>query len=76
MWEHQQVDDRTGHLPRGTVTFLFTDIEGSDRPDPHAAIGDDAALAAAWAEGEAMSLAEAAALAIRLIDEGHWKVER
>src|SRR6478735_4752081 len=29
MWEHQRVDDRRGQLPRGTVTFLFTDIEGS-----------------------------------------------
>jgi len=29
MWEHQLVDDRTGQLPRGTVTFLFTDIEAS-----------------------------------------------
>ena len=33
-------------------------------------------LAAAWAEGESMSLEEAAALAIRLLDEGRWKVER
>src|SRR4029078_1801544 len=29
MWEHQRVDERTGQLPQGTVTFLFTDIEGS-----------------------------------------------
>ena len=31
MWEHQRVDDRTDQLPQGTVTFLFTDIEGSTR---------------------------------------------
>ena len=46
----------------------------TDRPDPHDAVGDDAVLAAAWAEGEALSLEEAAALAIDLIDEGGWRV--
>ena len=38
------------------------------RPDPHDAIGDDPALAAAWDEGAAMTLDEGVTLATGLID--------
>jgi tetratricopeptide (TPR) repeat protein len=46
----------------------------SSRPDPQAVIGDDPVLAAAWTDGEALSLDEAVALALRLIDDGRWRV--
>jgi tetratricopeptide (TPR) repeat protein len=48
----------------------------SAQPDPQAEIGEDAALAAAWTEGEALSLDEAVVLALAYIDEGRWRVER
>ena len=55
-------------------TYLASNRGLSARPDPQTVIGDDAALAAAWAEGEALSLDEAVALAMALVDEGRWRV--
>ncbi len=56
-------------LPTGTVTFLYTDIEGNTRRwerDVRPLCGhlDAATFAAAWAAGRAMVLDEAIAYAL------------
>jgi hypothetical protein len=57
-------------------TYL-ANIRGlSMRPDPRTFIGDDPALAAAWAEGETLSLEEAVALALADIDAERWRIAR
>jgi len=48
----------------------------SARPDPRDATRDDPALAAAWAEGEALGIDEAVALALRLADDARRAVGR
>jgi class 3 adenylate cyclase len=53
-------------LPTGTVTFLFTDIEGSTRlwqRHPEAAVAE-----AAWTEGASRLLEETVARARKLLD--------
>ena len=40
----------SGALPQGTVTFLFTDLEGSTRPPPAHPAADRAAAAAGRAK--------------------------
>ncbi len=62
-------------LPGGTVTFLYTDIEGSTRHWERdvAALRaqlDPPTFAAAWAEGRAMALAEAIAHALEEPSDG------
>ena len=62
-------------LPTGTVTFLYTDIEGSTRRwerDVRAlrAQLDSATLTAAWAAGRAMALDEAIAYALEESTDG------
>jgi tetratricopeptide (TPR) repeat protein len=56
-------------------TYLATVRGLSERPDPKEAIGNDPILAAAWAEGEALSLDDAVAQALTFIDQGRWKME-
>ena len=56
-------------------TYVSSVRSLSDRPDPVAAIGGDPALAAAWAEGEAMSLDDAVTLALALIDARDWRLD-
>jgi hypothetical protein len=53
-------------------TYIDTVRGLSKRPDPKEAIGDDPTLAAAWAEGEALSLDGAVELAVALFDHGRW----
>jgi class 3 adenylate cyclase len=66
-------------LPSGTVTFLFTDVEGSTRlleqlgEEPYAEalsehLLDEAAFAEAWEEGRKLSADEAVALALDSLD--------
>ncbi len=49
-------------LPSGTVTFLFTDVEGSTKLLTE--LGADAAVAEAWEQGRALTADEAVALAL------------
>jgi predicted ATPase/class 3 adenylate cyclase len=50
-------------------SYIATDRDFQALQDPRTAIGDDPALAAAWAEGEALTLEDAVALALRLLDD-------
>ena len=50
--------------------YLSTVRDIAARSDPQALVGNDPAFAAAWADGEALSLDEAVALALSLVDEG------
>ena len=78
-WQLGQTGDLAGGLRLAGAAAAYERRHGGEylanvrdltaRPDPRSAIGDDPALAAAWAEGEALGLEEAVALALGLVDD-------